>query len=438
MAISLAEAERRLNSGGDISAISAAQWRQLEQIEARNNAAAAPNPLDAAAVQAPSVTYNGLNPSDGTAVYNPGDGGASEQFNQWARDIGARGAPAAPAPPPPPPRSLQSTQTKRTYGGKVQIIAYYSDGSQEVIDEWIDKSAGEDAADIFRTAGLDDAFVQRLMRTIDDVYNKNINPSEGQILSAIYNSDAYKDRFKANEVIRKRIADGMGRPGDRLLSPKEYIDLENTYRNILQERSMPEGYYDSPDDFVNLISNSISASEFTARVDTAASALNQADASVVNALQQYYNLTKSDLVAYLLDPARAMPIINARSMQGAFGLNSADQLQRIYEASEVGGMAGRQNLGVGREMAEEIVDLGKKDQAEGAFQVAGAADADLKRLGSLYGGSLDFKDLVKETLNLSGGVESGLKRRKFASKERAAFSQESALDRRSLRRMQDF
>jgi len=200
---------------------------------------------------------------------------------------------------------------------------------------------------------------------------------------------------------------------------------------------MPEGFYDSPDDFVNLISNSISASEFTSRVDTAASALNEADASVVNALQQYYNLTKSDLVAYLLDPTRAMPVINARSMQGAFGLNSADQLQRIYSASEVGGMADRQNLGVERELAEEIVDLGKKDQAEGAFQMAGAADADLQRLGSLYGQPLDFKDLVKETLSLSGGVESGMKRRKFASKERAAFSQESALDRRSLRRMQD-
>ena len=337
----------------------------------------------------------------------------------------------------PPPRTLQSTQTKRTYGGKVQIIAYYSDGSQEVIDEWTDKSAGEAAADIFRNAGLDSAFVDKLMATIDQVYNSNINPSEGQILNSIYNSDAYKQRFKANETIRKRIADGQGRPGDRLLSPKEYIDLENTYRNILQERSMPEGFYDSPDDFVNLISNSISASEFTSRVDTAASALNEADASVVNALQQYYNLTKSDLVAYLLDPTRAMPVINARSMQGAFGLNSADQLQRIYSASEVGGMADRQNLGVERELAEEIVDLGKKDQAEGAFQMAGAADADLQRLGSLYGQPLDFKDLVKETLSLSGGVESGMKRRKFASKERAAFSQESALDRRSLRRMQD-
>lgn len=337
----------------------------------------------------------------------------------------------------PPPRSLVSTQTKRTYGGKVQVIAYYSDGTTQVVDEWVDKAAGEAAADMFRAAGLDASFVDRLMATIDNVYNTSINPSEGQILNAIYNSDAYKQRFKANEIIRSRLADGQGRPGDRLLSPKEYIDLENTYRNILQERSMPEGFYDSPDDFTNLIANSISASEFTSRVDTAASALNQADPAIVNSLQRFYNLTKSDLVAYLLDPTRAMPVLNARSMQGAFGLNSADQLRRIYESSEVGGMAERQNLGIERTMAEEIVDLGKKNQADEAFQMAGAADNDLQRLGSLYGGALDFKDLVKETLNLSGGVESGRRRRKFASKERAAFSAESALDTKSLRRMQD-
>lgn len=339
--------------------------------------------------------------------------------------------------PDPPPKTLQSTQTKKTYGGKVQVIAYYSDGTTEVVDEWEDKSAGEAAADIFRNAGLDPAFVDRLMATINDVYAKNIDPSKGQILNTIYNSDAYKQRFKANEIIRGRIADGQGRPGDRMLSPKEYIDLENSYRTILQQRSMPEGYYDTPDDFTNLIANSISAAEFTSRVDTAASALNQADQSVVNSLQRYYNLTKSDLVAYLLDPTRATPILNARASSTPFGLNSADELQRIYETSEVGGMADRQGLGVGRGMAEEIVDLGKKDRADDAFQVAGAADSDLKRLGSLYGQPLDFKDLVKETLNLSGGVESGRRRRKFASRERAAFSQQSALDSRSLKRMQD-
>lgn len=406
----------------------------LQRLQNDLSALSGPNPLDAAAVQAPSVTYNGLNPGDGSAVFTPGDVDAPQAFVDWANSIGASGTPQ---PPPPPPRTLQSTQTKRTYGGKVQVIAYYSDGSTEVVDEWVDKSAGEDAADMFRNAGLDPAFVDRLMATIDQVYATNIDPSEGQILNSIYNSDAYKQRFKANEMIRQRIADGQGRPGDRMLSPKEYIDLENTYRTTLQQRSMPEGFYDSPDDFTNLIANSISAAEFASRVDTAAAALNQADQSVVSSLQNYYNLSKSDLVAYLLDPTRAQPILNARASESPFGLNSADELQRIYETSEVGGMAGRQGLGVGREMAEEIVDLGKKDRADDAFQMAGAADADLQRLGSLYGGSLDFKDLVKESLNLTGGVESGRRRRKFASRERAAFSQQSALDRSSLKRMQD-
>jgi hypothetical protein len=81
--------------------------------------------------------------------------------------------------------------------------------------------------------------------------------------------------------------------------------------------------------------------------------------------------------------------------------------------------------------------LNKDDQAESAFAAAGAADSDLQRLGKLYGESMDFKDLVKETLNLSGGVTSGRKRRKFASKERAAFNQQGALDRRSLSKMTD-
>ena len=81
--------------------------------------------------------------------------------------------------------------------------------------------------------------------------------------------------------------------------------------------------------------------------------------------------------------------------------------------------------------------MGKADRADEAFQFAGAAEPDLQRLGSLYGEPLDFKDLVKESLNLTGGVESGRRRRKFASRERAAFSAESALDSSSLRRMQD-
>lgn len=384
-------------------------------------------------INQPGQGHKAARASDAAAMAAPSGGG---QDQVWKEEI--EGVPIPDnTPPPPPPRTAIGSFVRRQYGGKVQTVVRYSDGSEEIIDEQIDKSAGEAAAEMFQIAGLDKSFIDKLMRTIDDVYNTNINPSKAQILSSVYNSDAYKQRFKGNEMIRQRIADGAGRPGDRLLTPKEYMDLESSYREVLQMRAMPEGFYDSPDDFVNLIGNSISPAEFTSRVDTAASALNQADQAIVNSLQNYYGLTKGDLVAYLLDPTKATPILNSRSLQGAFGLNSRDELQRIYSSAEVGGMAQRQNLDIERTLSEEIVDLGKKDQADGAFQVAGAADTDLKRLGAIYGEALDFRDLVKETLNLSGGVESGRKRRKFASKERAAFGAQGALDDRSLRRMQD-
>lgn len=336
-----------------------------------------------------------------------------------------------------PKATVVSQYTRRAYGGKVETVRVYSDGTEEVIDSYVNKSAGEDAAEIFRMAGLDPEFVNSLMGLIDKVYNDNIDPSAGQVLNVIYNSDAYKQRFAGNEAIRKRMADGQGRPGDRLLSPKEYMDAESSYRTILQDAGMPEGYYDTPSDFNDLIANSISVSEFKSRVDTAFDALNRADEFTVNALQQYYGLSNADLAAYMLDPTKATPVLEGKQMSGAFGLNNNQELQKIYSSAQVGGAAGRQGLDLGSGMAEEIVDQGKTGQAEEAFATAGALDADVQRLGSLYGSSMDFKDLVKESLNLTGGVAAGKKRRKFASKERAAFGGQGAVDRKSLSRMQD-
>lgn len=336
-----------------------------------------------------------------------------------------------------PAARVVSTFTRRALGGKVETVQVWSDGRQEVIDSYTDKSAGEAAAEMFRIAGLDSAFVDSLMGVINNVYAQNIDPSQSQILSSIYNSDAYKQRFAGNEAIRKRIADGQGRPGDRLLSPKEYIDAEASYREVLQNAGMPEGYYDSPSDFNDLISNSISITEFKSRVDTAFDALNNADQYTIDALQKYYGLSNADIAAYMLDPTKAAPILEGKQTTGAYGLNNRAELQKVYEASQVGGMAGRQGLDLGMGMAEEIVDQGKSGQAEEAFATAGVLDQDVKRLGSLYGEPMDFKDLVKETLNLSGGVQSGKKRRKFASKERAAFGGQGAVNNKSLSRMQD-
>jgi hypothetical protein len=314
-----------------------------------------------------------------------------------------------------------------------------SDGSEREIDRVRERSAGDDVEAMFTAAGLNQEFVSQLVGIIDGLYQGNVAPTQGQMLNAIYNSEPYKQRFSANEIIRQRLSGGKGRPGDRLLSPKEYIDLENTYRQIFQDAQMPTGFYDAPEDFNTLISNSISASELQSRVNVAGDALQKADPATLNSLSRYYNLTKGDLVAYLLDPAKAMPVLEgvSKRAENVNGLNSRVDLERMYEASKVGGSAERQGMNVDKSMSEEIVDLGKAGSADEAFAVAGAQDTDVRRLGRLYEQPLDFKDLVKESLTLTGGVESGRKRRKLASKERAAFSGQSALDRTSLRKMQD-
>lgn len=340
----------------------------------------------------------------------------------------------------PPPRTVVSTRTRRTFGGKVQVVAIYSNGDEEIVDEWIDKSAGEAVEELFNNLGLGAEFSASLKGIIDNLYATNVSPNKQQILNAVYYSEPYKKRFAANEIIRQRMEKGESRPGDRMLTPSDYIEAEKTYRTILANRDMPMGFYDSYEDFTNLIANGISAEEFQSRVDTAYDALNFADQNVVNALQQFYNLSTGDLVAYLLDPAKATPMLEGRSRNatGAYGMNSRTELQRMYGTAQVGGIAGRQGLDAGVGMSEEIFNLNRtKQETEAAFKKAAEQQPNIERLGRLYGTAMDFKDIVREDLALEGGVESGRKRRKFASKERAAFGAEGALDAKSLRRMQD-
>ena len=386
-------------------------------------------------------------PSVGGITLGPG-GAINTPFGTLTPQ-GARPTSETPPRPNDPPSGTEQRQpaiapyvtgtyTKREIGGWVRTYQTWSDGRTTTLDEYQDKSAGEMVADMFRNAGLDSKFVDQLMSLIDGIYNTNVNVSQSMINNAIYSSDAYKTRFAGNEIIRKRMADGQGRPGDRLLSPAEYIAAENTYRQILQEASMPQGYYDSPEDFNNLIANGVSPAEFKSREATAFDSLNNADDYVKNTLRDYYGLSNSDIAAYLLDPSKAMPVIEGRAAaNGAFGMNSNTELQKMYETAQVGATAARQGLPVDSAFSTEIVNLGKSDQAEAAFADAGKNADSAQRLGSLYGEALDFKDLVRETLNMSGGTEVGRKRRKFASKERAAFNSQGALDSKSLSRMQD-
>jgi LysM repeat protein len=320
-------------------------------------------------------------------------------------------------------------QTVRKTGGVVEVYQTMSDGTRgSLIESYKDFGARDSVMKMFENTGLGQAYIDSLMTTIDKVYEENIMPTDAQVLNSIYNSQAYKTRFAANEAIKKRMADGKGRPGDRLLTPYEYIQTEKAYEEILREAGLPTGFYDQQEDFTNFISAGISTAELTDRVNIARNALNNADEGIKTALKDYYGLTNEDLTAYLLDKDRAINLIDSRFKY------TTEEAKKMYTSAEIGGAALRAGQMSDKAFAEEIYTAGKAGQAESAFQTAATQQRDYRRLMGLYGETAGEQDIAREELALAGGTDVSVKKKKLASKERAMFQQKSAIDTSSLGR----
>ena len=352
-------------------------------------------------------------------------GAITDQLAALTAQIAAMQAAAAkPAAP-----TVVGQKTVRKTGGVVEVYQTMSDGTQgSLIESYKDFGARDSVMKMFENTGLGQAYIDSLMTTIDKVYEENIMPTDAQVLNSIYNSEAYKTRFAANEVIKKRMADGKGRPGDRLLTPYEYIQTEKAYEEILREAGMSPGFYDQQEDFAGFIAAGVSTAELTDRVNIAKNALNSADEGIKTALKDYYGLTNEDLTAYLLDKDREMDLINSRFKY------KTEEAKKIYTSSEIGGAASRAGQMSDKAFSEEIYAAGKAGQAESAFQTAAVQQKDYQRLMSLYGETGGAQDLAREELALTGGTDVTTKRKKLASKERAMFSQKSAIDTTSLGR----
>jgi hypothetical protein len=331
--------------------------------------------------------------------------------------------------PAPAKPTVAYEKTIRKTGGVVQVWQVMSDGTMgAMVDSYTDFGAKDSVLKMFENTGLGTTFIASLNQAIDKVYEENIMPTDSQIMNSIYDSEAYKTRFAANETIAKRMKDGKGRPGDRLLTPYEYIQAEKGYEVILREAGLPSGFYDTQDDFRRLIENSVSVSELTDRVNIARNALQNADSQTKQSLKDYYGWTEGELTAYLLDSEKAFDIVNSKFKY------TTEEAKQMYGAAEIGGAALRAGQLSDKAFSEEIYKAGKGAQAESAFQAAATQQADYQRLTSLYGEAGGTQDIAREELALAGGADVTVKKKRLASKERAMFAQKSALDTTSLGR----
>lgn len=209
----------------------------------------------------------------------------------------------------------------------------------------------------------------------------------------------YKQRFAANET---RAKNGMG-----VLTPAEYLQTEQAYRQVLQQAGLPKGFYDSVTDFSNWIAGDVSPTEVKSRVDLAVANTSQANNSTVQALQQMYGVDAAHITAYFLDSKTALPL-----------------LQKQAQAAQFGGEALKRGLAANQGNLEDFVTAGlSQSQVSQGFQAVAEALPNIQALAARYGEAPFTQSELEQ--DVIGGQATNLgetRRKRLASQERSLFS----------------
>lgn len=212
--------------------------------------------------------------------------------------------------------------------------------------------------------------------------------SEDEITIKLEATPEYEQRFPAMTVRRKA--------GMTPISPAQYIEYENSARQMMRASGLPEGFYDSATDFTDLIAGDVSLVELQGRVEEGYRRVNAMDSSVKAVFAQYFGVNgEANLAAYYLDPDRALPILERQTEQAIIGgaghrlgYSITDELSRkLYETGVTGEQAQtalnelHENKALFSETVEEGQDLEVGDEGlKGAFGLdANSAEAIARR-----------------------------------------------------------
>lgn len=169
---------------------------------------------------------------------------------------------------------------------------------------------------------------------------------------------AFQQRFPANAA---RLAAGLP-----VLSPGTYLDNERQYAQIMSSYGISGDFATNKDIFTKLIANDISPTELNSRVNTAKQVIENTDPAVTQQLQQYYGLTQGDMIAHVLDPKVATPII-----------------EKQISTAQVGAEAARFGANINQSYAEQLSALGiTQSQAQQGFQNIASQQAALQSVAA--------------------------------------------------------
>jgi hypothetical protein len=255
----------------------------------------------------------------------------------------------------------------------------------------------------FRQYGL-----EGLVTPLKGLIESNVSPAEFTL--RLRETDAYKKRFAANQ---SRVQKGL-----RALSEAEYIGLEDQYQDVMRRYGLPESYYTRGDmgrqeGFEKFLGGDVSPVELEDRIQTAQRRVINANPQIAATLRQFYpEVGQGDLLAYFLDPEKAI-----------------ENIKRKVTAAEIGGAATVAGLTTGLQRAEELAGYGVTGEAarQGFQTVAGVLPRG-GQLAEFYKQSPYTQATAEqEVFGLAGATEAEKQRRKLAQLESAAFSGQTGM-----------
>jgi LysM repeat protein len=241
---------------------------------------------------------------------------------------------------------------------------------------------------------------------VSDIKNLITNDtSAGELTLLLRQTDAYKKRFAANAA---RIEKGL-----TALDEASYLAKEDAYQNIMRNYGLPESYWKkdamgTQEGFTKLLTNDVSAVELEDRIATAQNRVVNANPQVKEALKKFYpNITDGDILAYSLDPAKALT-----------------DIKRKVTAAEIGGAALGQGLSTNQLSAEGLAAAGvTKQQAEQGYGNIAEFLPTGQKLSQVYGESpYTQQQAESEIFNLADSAAAAKKRKRLSQLETSAFS----------------
>lgn len=242
-----------------------------------------------------------------------------------------------------------------------------------------------------------------LVEPLKGFITEGLSPAEFTI--KLRGTEAYKKRFAANQG---RITKGL-----RALSEAEYIELEDGYQNIMRQYGLPESYYargemGRQEGFEKFIAGDVSATELEDRIGTAYNRVINANPEVSQALKQFYpDITNGDILAYALDPDKALT-----------------NIKRKVTAAEIGAGAIQAGLATGLSRAEELQRYGvTKETAQEGFGIIASGLERGRQLSQIYQ-QPEYTQTTAETeiFKLPAAEQARRQRRKLGQLETATFS----------------